>query len=1032
MPANNETTTKFKVDISDLKKNITEANRQIKLANAEFKAAASGMDDWSKSADGVTAKINSLKTVLNSQNTVLDSYKKQLELIVNEYGENSKEADNMRIKIANQQTAVNNTTKELKNYEKQLEDIESEQSGLNKSTDSSKSSFNSLKDTISDQERTLKSLKEEYASVVLEQGKNSDSAKTLSKEITDLSGELNDNKSKMEEAESAADSFDKSLDDVGESAEETTNGGLSVFTVALGNLVANVLQDVIDKLKEVVSGTIEVGMNFETSMSKVAALSGATDEELKQLKETAKEFGSTTKFSASEAADALGYMALAGWDANTSCAALGGVLDLAAASGMDLAEASDIVTDYMSAFGMEAENSAYFADVLAYAQANANTTVEGLAGAFKNCAANMSAAGQDFETTTALLSSMANNGLKAEKAGTALSAIMRDITKNMEDGAIYIGNTAVAVMDAEGNFRDLTDILADVDKATQGMGDAEKAAALQATFTSDSIKGLNVILNAGVDDAADFEEQLRNSTGAASDMADIMNDNLSGDMTMMKSNLESLQIELYEKFEPALRKGVEALNALIDVIKWVVDHGTEFIAIVKSMAVAIGTYVAYTTAMKVMEKGWTSLTIVTKAQAAAQAVLNAVMKANPIGLVIAAIAGLVTAFVTLWKKSEAFRDFWIDLWEGIKLMAQDAWEAIKGFFEEAWTIITTTWETLTGFFEGIWEGIKAVFSVIADWINTNIFEPIKKFFQGVVDFFATAWESIKSLGTGAWNAIKTAWSVVSGWFDTYVITPVREFFSKMWEKVSSFASDAWEGIKSVWNAVSGWFDSTIIQPIKTFFSGMWDGVKTGASDAWEGIKSAFSSVATWFHDTFHDAWEKVKDVFSTGGKIFAGIVEGISDVFKSVVNAIIKGINKVIAIPFNTINGMLNKIRNVSILGYKPFSGLWGENPLSVPQIPELAQGIALARKGHQYLLEGNDNEMVIPLAKNAKWIKAQAQALKKELQNEGYVGAGSSSSLQTVNNNYNFTQNNTSPKALSRLEIYRQTKNQLNFAKGV
>ena len=191
------------------------------------------------------------------------------------------------------------------------------------------------------------------------------------------------------------------------------------------------------------------------------------------------------------------------------------MLTLAQAGEMELAAASDLVTDYLSAFNMEASETARMVDVLAYAQANANTTVEGLGMAFKNCAANANAAGMDVETTSAAISMMANQGLKGSEAGTALNAVLRDMTAKMEDGAIAIGEQSVAVMDAEGNYRDFTDILADVQAATNGMGDAEKAAALQSTFTADSIKGLNLMLNAGADEMVGFRDELYGCAGAA-------------------------------------------------------------------------------------------------------------------------------------------------------------------------------------------------------------------------------------------------------------------------------------------------------------------------------------------------------------------------------------------------------------------------------------------------------------------------------------------------------------------------------------
>lgn len=348
---------------------------------------------------------------------------------------------------------------------------------------------------------------------------------------------------------------------------KTAESGVS----KLGNVVKTAAVGIGGAMVAIGGYAIKVGSDFESAMSNVAAISGATGDDLQMLKDTAQEMGATTQFSATEAANALSYMALAGWDANQSASALPGVLNLAAASGMELASASDMVTDYMSAFGMSCEQSGYFADMLAYAQSNANTTAELLGESYKNCAANMAAAGQDVETTTSLLAMMANQGLKGSEAGTALAAVMRDLTAKMSDGAIKIGDTSVAVQDANGNYRDLTDILQDVESATNGMGDAEKAAALSSTFTADSIKGLNLILNAGVSNTADFENQLRNSGGTAENMANVMNDNLAGAMKSLQSRAETFGNAIYESFSVQLKDAVntaaDALGSLTDAFK---------------------------------------------------------------------------------------------------------------------------------------------------------------------------------------------------------------------------------------------------------------------------------------------------------------------------------------------------------------------------------------------------------------------------------------------------------------------------------
>ena len=349
----------------------------------------------------------------------------------------------------------------------------------------------------------------------------------------------------------------------GESAAKKSGDGFTVLKGILANLATAGIAVAAGAVNDFCSEFVEIGQTVETSMSKVSALSGATGDDLATLEAKARELGASTTFSASQAADALGYMALAGWDTEQMLAGVGSVLTLAQAGEMELAAASDLVTDYLSAFNMEASETARMVDVLAYAQANANTTVEGLGMAFKNCAANANAAGMDVETTSAAISMMANQGLKGSEAGTALNAVLRDMTAKMEDGAIAIGEQSVAVMDAEGNYRDFTDILADVQEATNGMGDAEKAAALQSTFTADSIKGLNLLLNAGADEMVGFRDELYGCAGAAEETAATMTDNLGGDLAAMNSAFEELSLKIYDGLQEPLRSAVQFITGTV-------------------------------------------------------------------------------------------------------------------------------------------------------------------------------------------------------------------------------------------------------------------------------------------------------------------------------------------------------------------------------------------------------------------------------------------------------------------------------------
>lgn len=583
---NDESTTKFKVDISNLRKGMQEAQRQIRLANSEFKAATAGMDNWGKSADGISAKLKQLDVVLYEEKEKLKNLQKQYELVSKEQGENSKGAQELIVKINNQKAAIENTKKQINNWSNSLKEIK-------ESSNRVKSETEILNGSISIQQKELETLKKEYTDVILKQGKHTKEAKELEKQIYALSNKLNENKNTLNEAEKEADRFDSTLNDVEESTQKA-NSGFTVMKGIVADLAASAIKKTVDGLKNLAGEVIKIGSNFSKSMSEVKSISGATGKDFEKLKNTAREYGATTVFSASESADALKYMALAGWNTQKSTKALGGVLDLAAASGMDLAKSSDMTTDYLSAFSMKAEESAYFADLLAYAQGNSNTSAEQLGEAYKNCAANLNAADQDVETTTALLAAMANQGLKGAQGGTALTAMMRDLTNKMmqvkdktklakleQDGfvsstgnmndmlkrnVISVGKTLIAVSDAKGKYRDMTDILKDVEKATKGMGGAEKAAALSSTFTSDSIKGLNLILNEGVGKTAEFEKKLRKADGTAKKMAETMNDNLTGDTKQFQSAMEEVSLKIYDILEPAMR----------DVVKWTTEITTDF------------------------------------------------------------------------------------------------------------------------------------------------------------------------------------------------------------------------------------------------------------------------------------------------------------------------------------------------------------------------------------------------------------------------------------------------------------------------
>lgn len=450
------------------------------------------------------------------------------------------------------------------------------------------------------------------------------------------------------------------------------------LTTTLANISANIISKITSTASQVASAAIQgaysAGTSFEASMSNVSALSGAAADELERLETRAKELGSSTMFSASQAADAFGYMALAGWDAEQMLSGIDGVLSLAAASGMELAQTCDIVTDYLSAFGLAAEDAAGMADMMAYAQANSNTNVEQLAEAYKNCAANMNAAGQSIETTTAMLAMLANQGSKGAVAGTKLTAIVRDITNAMDNGSVSINGTAIAVADAQGNFLDMADVLPQIESALNGLGTAERTAELSAVFTADSISGMNLLLNAGTENAVAFSQELKNCAGAASDMADTMTDNLAGKVTELNSALEGLGIAAYDKFSEPMSTALsmvtekvsqltdsvngdlagplaeiaeslgdlavqaaefavdEGLPMLVDALKWIADNKDDIITAAKYGAELVVAFKGLSVVSGVAT-GISSFVTAVGGATTATAALNAVLAVCPIALI---------------------------------------------------------------------------------------------------------------------------------------------------------------------------------------------------------------------------------------------------------------------------------------------------------------------------------------------------------------------------------------------------------------
>ena len=838
-------------------------------------AAVSRLEEMSKETLEAAGASAQLAAKISTQETVL----KNLEQGYADYIVTGQEGTEEAEQLAN---TIQELSGELTENRGTLDAAEKAARALSETMDDAGGEAETLRSTISKQEDTLQQLKQRYVDVATEQGETSDEARELARQIQDLSSELHENKTKLSDAEYAADKLDNSLEEV-ESSAKKADDGFTMFKATLANLAADAIMRAVDGIKNLVGNVIELGQNFTSTMSEVSAISGATGEDFEKLEACAREYGATTVFSASNAAEALKYMSLAGWDADQSTSALGGVLNLAAASGMELGAASDMVTDYLSAFAMEAGDAAYFADLLSYAQSHSNTTAEALGEAYKNCAANLNAAGQDIETVTSLLEGMANQGYKGSEAGTAMAAIMRDITNGMKDGAIKIGETSVAVMDAQGNFRDLTDILTEVEAATNGMGDAERAVALSSTFTADSTKGLNLILNEGMDNIAGYEEELRGASGSAEEMANIMNDNLSGDVAAMNSAFEELGLKIYDALESKLRAGVQFItNGVIPAIEWLGGHIPEVTIAVSGLGAVIAAMNWGTISSKIaMVKG----ALVKLAAALGGVSLPAIA-------IIAVITAVALAFTNLWKNNEEFRNKITAIWDGIKAKFDEFGQGIVdrlnalGFeFEDITEVMKAVWdgfcEVLAPIFEGVFQQISNILNEALD-ILTGLFDIFAGIFtgdwdmvwQGVQEVFGAVWDFVVATFENWISTFTSLADTVLGWFGTD--------WETVWTNVKTFFSDTW-------NAISSFF-SGILTGIKTFFTDTWNAIVSFFSGILSGIYSSVTGTMTEIHDTFTNIWDSI-----------TGFLSGAWETIKNIVTVGIMAVKEIISAAFQII-----------------------------------------------------------------------------------------------------------------------------------
>lgn len=562
-----------------------------------------------------------------------------------------------------------------------------------------------------------------------------------------------------------------------------------------------------------VTASIKVLAEFEQTMSRVEALSGATADELELLSKKAQEMGATTKYSANDAAEAFTYMAQAGWDTQKMLDGIDGVMNLAASDGIALADASSIVTSSLTAFGLAASDAARFADVLAIASSASNTDVQSLGESFKYVAPVAGAAGYSIEDVATALGIMANNGIVAGQAGTSLRSIISRLSAPTKLSAEYMEQLGISVTNADGSMKSFDGVIENLRKSFGGLTTTEQMFYAAEIFGQEAMTGVLALINTSVDEYDNLADAIYNSEGAAKDMAETMQDNLLGRLEELSSAVESLAMSAGEIMMPVVESIVARLQEWADYLNSLSDEQKESIVQIGLFVAAIGP--ALTIVGKVVSSFGSLVSLVGKVTTGFNLLSGATVAiSTPIAGIVAAIAILAAAFATLWNNSESFRTGILKGWNSLK-------STFASFVNDITSSLNTlgiNWTTLTNALRGIWEGFcnalapvfSTAWSVIVSVLST-VLNSISSIFGIFASAFTGDWEGVwnnagkllYSIGQGIWNTAKSIFDGITQVWNNF-IGPFQDAFETALTGIASFFGSVMSTIGNAFSDTINW------------------------------------------------------------------------------------------------------------------------------------------------------------------------------------------------------------------------------------
>ena len=677
---------------------------------------------------------------------------------------------------------------------------------------------------------------------------------------------------------------------------------------------------------------IKVGSDFEEGMSKVQAISGATGKELEELTEKAKEMGAKTKFSAGESAQAFQYMAMAGWKTGDMLNGIEGIMNLAAASGEDLAMVSDIVTDALTAFGLQAKDSAHFADVLAKASSNSNTNVGLMGYTFQYVAPVAGALKYSIEDCAVAIGLMANAGIKGEKSGTALRTLFTNLVRPTDGVSEAMERLAIEAVNADGTMKPLNQLLLEMRSSFSGLTDEEKASEAAAIAGKEAMSGLLAIVNASDEDFNNLTEAIANSNGAAEEMATIMQDNLAGKLEQLGGGLETLGLTAYEKFQGPMKNAIDTSIEAVDSLVSSLNNGElgesvdriaeSFGNLIESLAEGVETWLpkmleclvwiidnSNAIATSLISIGTAILTI--KAGVAIMGLVNTIKGlgsvatiastaitalGGPITIIIGLVAGLIAGIIYLWNTNEGFREAIVNCWNAIKEVGISVWEWLVNFFT---VDIPNAWNTVVEFFQGIpdwfaelWGKVTAKFQEWGTNISNFFTETIPQWIENITNWFGELPYKVGyKLGELLGNIVK--WGI-----DTYnyFTTNIPMWIESITNWFSELPGRIWTWLVDTYNKVSTWgkdMYSKAIETARNFIDGV---------ISW--IKELPGKVSSWLSETINKIVNFASNAYNKAKEAGKNIVDGIINTIKNLPDQIYN-------IGVNIVEGLWNGITSM-------------------------------------------------------------------------------------------------------------------------